>query len=113
MVSEAKLIRAFRKVKSDVVKLQRQVIELNQGQKELLDKAAQAKTKRTKKPAAPKTVVVTKTARKKTEYVASKDGEKYHIRSCPFAKNIKRGHRVIYKSKVKALSDGYKPCSCV
>lgn len=109
MVSEIKMLEAFRKVKTDIVKLQKQVIELNQTQKRLMDKLAAVE----KKKAVKKTIVKKVAVKKKTEFVAAKGGEKFHLRSCPFAKNIKRGHRVIYHSKVAALTAGHKPCTCV
>lgn len=111
MVSEIKMLEAFRKVKTDVVKLQKQVIDLNQTQKQLLSRLAAVEKKKSVKKT---TTIVKKVARKKkTEFIAAKGGDKFHVRSCPFAKNIKRGHRIVYKSKVAALTAGHKPCTCV
>jgi methylphosphotriester-DNA--protein-cysteine methyltransferase len=102
MVSEIKMLEAFRKVKSDVVKLQKQVIELNQTQKRLLESLENnASAKKTG------------AKRAKKIYVAPKDGKTFHLDNCPFAKNIKPKNKRSFSSKTKALNEGFKPCDCV
>lgn len=49
---------------------------------------------------------------KKSRFVASKTGQKFHKVNCPFGKNIKPKMKVIFKSKNTALNAGYKPCTC-
>ena len=55
-----------------------------------------------------------KDSKEKTRHVrTSKTGKKFHIEACPFAKNIKPKYKIRFKSKTKALNEGYKPCNCV
>jgi hypothetical protein len=61
----------------------------------------------------PKTKVKTVTKRAKKVFVASKTGSKFHVKNCPFAKNIKPKSRLIFKTKNTALNKGLKPCNCV
>ena len=70
------------------------------------------KKKVTKKKVVKKVVKKT-TKRAVTKFVAAKTGKKFHILACPFAKNIKPKYKVRFKSKTKALNEGYKPCNCV
>jgi hypothetical protein len=108
------ILRSFRFVKSDIVQLQNKVIELNQIQKKLIEniELLHKKTDRlSKKPAEKKSNPVAKTVKK--TFVAAKSGKKFHIRECPFAKNIKPKSRVTFKSKITALNNGFKPCNCV
>ncbi len=50
---------------------------------------------------------------KETYFVASKFSNKFHIPQCPFAKNIKKENLIVFDTKEKALSAGFKPCKCV
>ena len=47
---------------------------------------------------------------KKSKYVGSKNSDKYHKKSCPSAKKIKKYNKITFKSKAQARSMGYKPC---
>jgi methylphosphotriester-DNA--protein-cysteine methyltransferase len=49
---------------------------------------------------------------KHTHYLASKTGKTFHVKNCPFAKNIRPKSKIIFKTKTKALNKGYKPCKC-
>jgi regulator of replication initiation timing len=125
---EQKIKDAFKLAKTDIARLQRQVDLLEQKFDKVLDvldtlkshqlkvsqkvntmsKKKPSKTKKTKKKTTKKT-----SKRKSKKYVASKSGKKFHIEECPFAKNIKPKYKVRFKSKTKALNQGYKPCNCV
>ncbi len=146
---EENVVHSFRLAKSDIIKLQSEVIKLSQAQERVVEmlnalhkdevnlynrmkKSKVAKPKiRTivktikSKPkiktiiktikAKPKikTIVKTITKRANKVYVSSKDSNKFHLTNCPFAKNIKPKHKEVFKSKVKALNQGLKPCKCV
>ncbi len=45
------------------------------------------------------------------ELVASKSGTKYHLVTCPGAKQIKEENKIYFSSRSEALSAGYKPAS--
>lgn len=60
-----------------------------------------------------KTIVKTITKRANKVYVSSKDSNKFHLTNCPFAKNINPKNKKVFKSRVKALNQGLKPCKCV
>ena len=101
---EQNIINSFRLAKSDIIKLQTELIELQERVAKL--ETRRVRTKVVKKPAAHKTV-----HRKKI--IAAKEGKKFHIADCPFAQNIKPKSRVHFKSATGALNEGYKPCSCI
>lgn len=46
----------------------------------------------------------------KGKYVGSKNSDKYHKKSCPSAKKIKKYNKITFKSKKQAKKMGYKPC---
>ncbi len=46
-----------------------------------------------------------------TELVASKSGSKYHLLTCPGAKQIKEENKIYFTSKAAAESAGYKPAA--
>jgi hypothetical protein len=118
-----KTIESFRRVKSDILLIQRQLLELSSQQEQMMQIILDAKGKedalynKIKNMKAQKQVVkkVIKVpvAHAKKEYVASKTGKKFHIQECPFAKNIQPKSKVMFKSKTKALNSGYKACNCV
>lgn len=41
--------------------------------------------------------------------VASKSGTKYHLITCPGAKQIKESNKIYFSSKQEAMAAGYKP----
>ncbi len=45
------------------------------------------------------------------QLVASKSGSKYHLISCPGAKQIKAENKIFFTSKVQAEAAGYKPAA--
>lgn len=46
-----------------------------------------------------------------TQYVGSKNGTKYHLPTCPGAKQIKEENKVYFASKADAQKAGYTPAS--
>jgi hypothetical protein len=135
---EQNIVNSFRLAKSDIIKIQREVLSLDKFQKDLLEtikviefkleKLSIMVSKLDTKPKtrviinrSPKKRIITKTkiitkkikARAKKVYLAAKTGKKFHISHCPFARNIKPKSRVKFKSKNSALNKGYKPCKCV
>ena len=122
---ERNIVASFNLAKKDLMMLQQDVVMLTQNQhktvkiienmkKELAAlKAKLAKTKAQKKTVVVRTVKTVKSARKKTVFVASKTGAKFHKENCPFAQNIKPKMKIKFASKTKALNEGYKPCSCI
>ena len=139
--NEHKITHSFKLAKTDIARLQRQMDILGATQQRLMEmmdtlKAHQLKMsqkimnldnkpvfikvkntakKTVKKKVAKKPVKIVKKTTKRSviKFVSSKTGKKFHIEACPFAKNIKPKYKVRFKSKVKALNEGYKPCSCV
>ena len=132
------IVNSFKLVKSDIIKVQREVLSIGQSQKDLLEKVegiefkleklsilvsklnkgpkTKAAVKRApKKRIVTKTKVITKKikVRAKKVFIAAKTGKKFHISHCPFARNIKPKFRIKFKSKNSALNKGYKPCKCV
>ncbi|MFW6449636.1 MAG: hypothetical protein ACOCZ6_01165 [Nanoarchaeota archaeon] len=45
--------------------------------------------------------------------VGAKSGNKVHVETCPFAKNIQPKNKVIFWSREDALNAGYKLCECM
>jgi len=140
---EKNIIYSFSLAKSDIMKIQRDLLQLSQVQKNMISlldgikndkvklnakirelelKLKQNKAKAVPKPKTkPKKVVkvvkvvkkVVKSKPRKQTFVASKTGKSFHTRNCPFAKNIHPKRKVIFKTKDKALNEGYKPCDCI
>ena len=101
--------------KTDIMKLQTDLIELNQAHQrvlEIMDELNARETQlynRMKNMPKPETKIV---AQKKV-YVASKAGTKFHLSNCPFAQNIKPKSKQVFVTKTTALNHGLKPCNCV
>ncbi|MBD3252715.1 hypothetical protein GF386_03225 [Candidatus Pacearchaeota archaeon] len=107
---ESRTINSFRKLKSDIIDLQNELSKTSNNHDKLMKDVLAFRGKETKvKKVVKKTAVP---ARKKF-YVAAKEGKKYHIPECPYAKNIKPKSKLSFKTKDAALNKGYKPCSCV
>lgn len=114
MVSEIRIKEAFNHVKNDITVLKTEVARLTK-ENEMLIKIVKKQTDalvRKSKPAT-KTVVVNTTKKHTTEFIASKNGGKFHRKSCPYGKNIKPKDRVTFKAKATALNKGYKACKCI
>lgn len=112
MSLDSSLRRSFENVKKDVLEVKNQLLNLAEGQEKLEVLISELSRSLKEKPAV-KTVRVVRPKTAKQAYVASKEGEKFHILACPYAKNIKPNQAVKFKSKDAALNKGYKPCSCV
>jgi len=99
---EENVVNSFRLAKRDIISLQRQVNEISQAQERIVEILTRSKE-------------VKKTNGKvhRKAYVASKEATKFHIEACPFAHNIKPKNKIKFKSRVKALNEGFKPCECV
>ena len=112
---EENIVNSFRIAKTDIIKLQNDMIELSQAHQkvlEILDALNSKETQlynRMKNMPKPETKIV---AQKKV-YVASKAAHKFHLSNCPFAQNIKPKTKLSFKSRIKALNEGFKPCRCV
>jgi hypothetical protein len=120
-----KTIESFRRVKTDMLQIQRQLLELGNQQEQMMqiildtkgkedvlyNKIKDLKSKNTVKVVEKVIRVPVNVAKK--EFIASKTGKKFHIQECPFAKNIQPKSKVMFKSKTKALNSGYKACNCV
>lgn len=120
---------SFKNVKEDVFELRQEISQLNnvlvQAMRELESVRKQheqdlrrlatlkAETKTIiKKVPVTKTIVKKVVSKKKDIIVASKDGNgKAHLKSCPFAKNIKK--QKVFKTKTQAFKKGYKACKCL
>lgn len=110
---ELNTINSFKLVKSDIIKIQNDIIGLVETQKALLQIIEKLKSQLYPKRAvqAVKSNTIYKRARKL--YVASRSANKFHIAACPFAQNIKPRTKKTFLSKNSALNEGYKPCECV
>ena len=51
------------------------------------------------------------TARTTTQFVASKNGTKYHLLTCPGAKQMKEENKVYFNSVKEATAAGYTPAA--
>ena len=100
---EANIIRSFKGVRQEILELKDQILRLAENQEKL-----EAIITEKNQPAKVKTVKT-----KTKSYVAAKEGNKFHIPECPYAKNIKPKSKMTFKTKDSALNKGYKPCSCV
>ena len=49
----------------------------------------------------------------KSFYIASKATMRVHDKHCPFARNIKRKTKVVFKSRMTAFKRGYRACKCL
>ena len=110
---EDNILISFRKVRNDLDGIRSQLAEIRQQQEDML----QTISKKEKRPIVnvinKKEKAVAGKKSKNKGYVAAKDGKKFHILACPFAKNIHPKSKVIFKTKDSALNKGYKPCKCV
>ena len=110
---ELNIVRSFQLAKSDIIKLQNDVQTLKHAQGQIMDMLDNIKKEIENIKHRKKSKAIVKTTIKKSKFVASKGGSKFHTVNCPFAQNIKPKSKVIFSSKTKALNDGYKPCDCV
>ncbi len=100
MISEKNLKKSFRKVKDDIMFLQKKMTDLARDQEQILSIILKKEQKRCPAP-------------KPKKYVAAKDGDKVHIDSCPFAKNIRKENLITFRSRRQAVDMGLEPCRCI
>ena len=128
-LAEKKVIHSFNHVKEDITDIKSSLEILKHTQEAILKKLsagkpAKRKHKKKAKPspakkhrAKPNRQKKVKSpvprAMKRMRYVAQKGGKKFHKKNCPYAQNIKPKNKIIFKSKNRALNNGYKPCACV
>jgi len=110
MTSDKKIKIAFAKIKNDITVLQAEVARLSK-ENEMLIKIVKKQTDVLTKKDKPKKTSTKKVS--KNQFVASKNGGKFHRPNCPYAKNIKPKDRVKFKTKDAALNKGYKACKCI
>ena len=129
---EKNVIQSFQMAKHDISDMQIRIAGLSQAQEhivELIDKLNAHETmlyERLKEISMrgaqkiDKPVIVTQAkiptlavSKKTTEFVATKGGKNFHTENCPFAQNIKPKNKVRFKSRTKALNQGFKACNCV
>jgi hypothetical protein len=136
-ILEKNIRESFRLAKTDILRLEQAIDDINLKiheledkhvhNKEKIEKIKNGKTKfytsikkkkankKSKKAKVKVKVVKIKSVAKKTKkkFVASKDGKKVHDVNCVFAKNIQPKKRIYFASKTKALNKGLKPCACL
>ncbi|MFH1399437.1 MAG: hypothetical protein ABIG95_04985 [Candidatus Woesearchaeota archaeon] len=130
---EKNVVGSFGLAKNDIMRLRNDMLTLGQTQQKIVAVMDQiqknnaaivkrlndAEIKLVELSAKPKPVivrkapVVRKVVRAKKSFVAAKGGNKFHIKECPFAQNIKPKNKVVFKQKKTALNKGFKPCDCV
>jgi len=109
---ENNIVHSFRKVRNEMEEIRTQIAEIKQKQEDI-DQALSIKNKRPIVNVINKEEKLVSGKKAKKNYVAAKNGKKFHILECPFAKNILPKSKVIFKTKDSALNKGYKPCKCV
>jgi len=120
------IVNSFRLAKNDIIETKQSIIELNRTVESIIERLNEIKTnqakmvekiktfeKKASKKAVKKVVIRRNTRKAHKIFVAPKNGKLFHNKNCPFAQNIKPKNKVIFKSKTKALNEGFKPCKCV
>ncbi len=108
---EKNISESFRRARSDIVKLQEQVLQLARTQAQLSERLDKTGNKTIVRNVRVVKASVVKSRAK--HFIASKTGKKFHIPECIFTKNIKPKSKIVFKSKNTALNSGYKPCDCI
>ena len=110
---EQNIANSFRMAKSDIIKLQSDVIELREDLDKVLEMVAKKKPQKSIVKVIKQKAPRQKAAHKTQRYIASKDSKKFHKEHCPYAQNILPKMRMRFKSTTTALNKGFKPCKCV
>jgi len=110
MINEHAIKNSFRAIKADILGVQGDLMNMKMEQAKILmelEKLVSGKKSETK--------VITKNVVKphRATYIAAKEGKKFHVDTCAYARNIMPKSKIKFKSKTTALNQGYKPCSCV
>jgi len=108
VVLERKVKKSFQLAREDITslgnsisKLYEQIEKLSAEQQTLADQLKAVKDMKQQK------------AQKTTYFLGSKETKKFHMPECVFAKNIKKGSKILFPTKNKAISKGYAPCVCL
>jgi len=122
---EKNIIYSFNLAKEDIKKIERDTEDLKRTQQKIIEMLDDMKASdvqlfkkitelsfRISKPAK-ETKVIVHEGEKNRGFVASKTGKNFHRPNCPFGQNIKPKNKVSFKSKIKALNKGFKPCKCI
>ncbi|MFH1152167.1 MAG: hypothetical protein V1788_03535, partial [Nanoarchaeota archaeon] len=92
MIDEHTLKNSFRAIKADILEIQGELMNIKQEQARILvdvdimKSVRKDKTKNVVKP-------------RRSTYVASKEGKKFHVDTCAYAQNIKPRSKIKFKSK--------------
>jgi hypothetical protein len=112
---EENVVNSFRLAKTDILKLQTDMLELSQAHQRVLELMDELNAKETqlyqRLKGMPHAAIVTEKVKK--TYVASKLSQKFHLANCPFAQNIKPMTKLTFNTRIRALNQGFKPCKCV
>ena len=119
------IVNSFRLAKNDIIETKQDVISISRTQESIIERLSELKTNQTrmiekikaleKNVAKKKEKVIVRTNKRRAHniFVAPKEGKVFHHSNCPFAQNIKPKNKVTFKSKTKALNEGFKPCKCI
>ncbi|MBU3941749.1 MAG: hypothetical protein KKF74_02445 [Nanoarchaeota archaeon] len=120
------IINSFRLAKSDIIETKQDIIELGRTMESIIERLSELKTNQARitekikafenkasKKAVKKVIIRRNTKKAHKIFVAPKEGKVFHLSNCPFAQNIKPKNKVNFKSKTKALNEGFKPCKCI
>jgi len=107
---EANIIKSFNGMKYDLASIHTKIYEIMHKNEEL-ERTIFILQGQLRTP--PRTIIKTKIKNKGIKIFGSKEGNKYHRSSCPFAKNIKAKSKIIFSTKKIAEKKGYRPCKCL
>lgn len=113
---EENIVNSFRLAKNDIIWLQEAMTVISQNQERIMELMNDTRDKENmlyQRMKVGKNIVIKRHPRTKKFFVASDKGKKIHESNCPFAKNIKPKRKIVFKSKTKALNQGFKPCECL
>lgn len=110
------IIHSFRLAKTDIIKVQHEIIELRKLYEVMLRRMTNLEVENINQLNMINNLQVTKVIPKthtvKT-YIGSKNSTKFHTLNCPYGQNIKPKTKIMFKTKTDALNTNYKPCSCI
>ena len=120
------IVNSFRLAKSDIIETKQDMIELSRTMESIIERLSELKKNQVRmiekikvlenkasKKAVKKVIIRRNTKKAHKIFIAPKEGKLFHLSNCPFAQNIKPKNKVIFKSKTKALNEGFKPCKCI
>ena len=111
---ETNVMNSFRLAKSDIIHNNMNITELLKTQKQLVRIVTELRLKQLQFGKLNSKVKAKPVRHKhRKNYVAAKGAKKFHLKSCPFAKNIHPKNTMKFALKNTALNHGLKPCKCV